>query len=112
MSGTVQVLGISSAERPLPRKDQVFELERSQILRVRNGKGTTVRVVSGAVWVTQDGDARDVVLEAGKDFVLDRSGMAVLAPLSEGRVRLVLGDARAAARRALAFLPLGRPVAA
>lgn len=109
MKGTVQILGNSSTVRPLPCKDQLYELERSQILRIRNGKGATVRVVAGSLWVTQDADTRDLVLQAGEDFVLDRPGLAVFVPLGEGKTRLVLGDAGQQARRALSWLPLGRP---
>jgi hypothetical protein len=109
MNGTVQIYGSSSAVQPLPCRDRAYELERSQILRIRGGKGASVRVVAGALWVTQDGDARDVVLEAGDDFVLDRPGLAVLVPLGDAGARLVLGNARLAARKALSWLPMGRP---
>lgn len=109
MEGTVQILGSSSAIRPLPRADEVYELDRNQILRVRDGKGATVRVVAGALWITQQNDERDVVLQAGEDFVLDRNGVTIFAPLGDHRVRLVVGNARLAARKALSWLPLGRP---
>lgn len=108
MKGTVQILGKSGATRPLPCEDQVYELERNQILRIRDGKGATLRVVAGALWVTQDRDARDLVLQPGEDFVLDRNGLAVFVPLTEGSTRLVLGNAGRQARRALSWLPLGR----
>lgn len=109
MNSSVQLVCGQHAARALPRKDEVYELGRSQYLRLRNGKGTTVRVVTGTLWVTQDGDARDVILEPGDDFVIDCTALSVLAPLGEMQVRLVLGDARRAARKALAWLPLGRP---
>lgn len=109
MQGTVQILGNSGAIRPLPRTDHLYQLERNQILRVRDGKGAALRIVAGALWLTQQGDARDIVLEAGDDFVLDRNGLSVLIPLGPGPVRLVLGDAKTATRTALAWLPLARP---
>ncbi|HVL77417.1 MAG TPA: DUF2917 domain-containing protein [Noviherbaspirillum sp.] len=109
MKGTMQILGMRGAVLPLPREDAVLELTRGQMLRLKNAKGTTIRVVAGAVWVTQDHDARDLVLATGDDFTCDRHGLAVAVPLTDDGARLVLGDARTSARRALAWLPLGRP---
>jgi len=55
-----------------------LQLQRSGHLEVIDGRGTRMRCLLGSVWVTQDGDPRDIVLEAGESFTLDRDGVAIV----------------------------------
>ena len=55
------------------------ELERFGGLTLRDAGGRTVAVLSGHIWLTMEGDARDVVLEPGASFVVDRDGLTLLA---------------------------------
>ena len=57
------------------------EVTPGQPLRLRDPQGRHLSVIKGAVWITQDNDLRDTVLEAGSDFVFDRTGLAVVQAL-------------------------------
>jgi hypothetical protein len=54
-------------------------LEAHASLALRDAGGRTIRCVSGSVWLTMEGDLRDVVLAAGESFVVDRDGVTILA---------------------------------
>jgi hypothetical protein len=58
------------------------KLAPNQTLRVLDGAGSTVCAVEGAVWITEENDPRDIVLEAGKCYRLMREGVAILNSLS------------------------------
>ena len=53
-------------------------------LRVDDSEGTLVYVWQGAVWLTQEDDRRDHLLQAGESFRLDRAGAALISPLGQG----------------------------
>ena len=61
-------------------------LAHSRILNLRNHKGDRVDCLDGSVWITQDGDPRDIVLDAGESFTLDRPGTALVYALADARV--------------------------
>jgi hypothetical protein len=52
-------------------------MTRGSILRVEDGRDLTLYVWEGAVWLTQEGDARDRWVGAGEWFRLDRQGAAI-----------------------------------
>ena len=53
-------------------------LERGKVVRLDNVRGVQVRVKQGALWITMQGDPRDVFLERGGSFRIDRDGTTVL----------------------------------
>jgi hypothetical protein len=55
------------------------KLERYGALALREGRGSVVTCISGTIWLTMEGDTRDVVLEPGASFVVDRRGLTILA---------------------------------
>ncbi len=60
-----------------------LQLQPSQLLRVRNARGWQVRAVSGALWITQDGDRRDIVLGAGDQFLFCSAGLGLISALTQ-----------------------------
>jgi hypothetical protein len=56
-----------------------ISIGRGDVVCIRNGSGATVAVDRGTAWLTQDNDRRDIVLEAGGSFRLDRAGVAVVS---------------------------------
>ena len=63
-------------------------LAKSRVRRVPASRGRRVECLSGCLWITQDGDPRDVVLEAGQAFEFDRDG-ALLSALDDSRYLLL-----------------------
>ena len=58
-------------------------LARGSVARIEDARGMTLRVETGSVWVTQDGCCKDVMLEAGDTFRIERDGTTVLSPLGK-----------------------------
>jgi hypothetical protein len=57
-------------------------LDRGEFLRLDRAHGHTVAVCGGAVWLTQDGDERDVFLRANERFVLEERGHVLIEALA------------------------------
>lgn len=53
-------------------------LTRGSMLRIDDGRDVLVYVWEGEVWVTQDRDRRDRMLQGGDWFRLDRNGAAIV----------------------------------
>ena len=51
-------------------------LARDEQLCIVDGRDLLIHVWQGLLWITQERDQRDVVLEAGQSFRLDRNGTA------------------------------------
>ena len=58
--------------------DRPVGLKTGELLDITDGEGFTVECLDGAVWITQSNDARDIVLNAGESFVLDKPGLALV----------------------------------
>jgi hypothetical protein len=58
-------------------------LQRRQTFQLRARRGERIECRTGQLWVTQDGDPRDVILQAGQSFILDRAGAALISALEE-----------------------------
>jgi len=70
------------------RHGGLVHLGQDQHLRVRDAQGWRVQAINGTVWITQEGDSRDIVLRHGQSFVLDRNGTALLSALDDADLAL------------------------
>ena len=61
------------------------DLAKGQLHRIHDGQGLRVQCLSGCLWLTQESDPRDVVLEAGDAFTIDRAGNTYLSALADSR---------------------------
>lgn len=80
--------------------DSSVRLNTGELLDINDGEGLTVECLEGAVWITQSNDPRDVVLNAGQSFVLDKPGLALVCAAA--------GPATVAVAVSLQLLPRAR----
>ncbi|HEX4235846.1 MAG TPA: DUF2917 domain-containing protein [Caldimonas sp.] len=66
--------------------DSCFDLRKHQIMRFDDATGTDIVCLRGELWLTQDGDLRDIVLSAGEHFTLDCNGVALVSALRPSSV--------------------------
>jgi hypothetical protein len=67
------------------------DLTAGSLLHVRDGQGRAVMVFEGRVWITQAGDPRDIVLDAGESFRVDRPGLTLVQALRDSKLMLLDG---------------------
>ena len=71
-------------------------------------RGLEIASHRGRVWITQDGDPRDVVIAAGESHALDRDGPVHVQALDAAWVSMPVVTAPAAVRRPGLWRRLGR----
>jgi hypothetical protein len=68
-------------------------ITKGHVRRVGEPLGRRVECLSGVIWVTQDGDLRDIILEPGDGFDFDRSEGVLISALQDSRYLLLEGGA-------------------
>jgi hypothetical protein len=66
-------------------------LRKADVFHLDAARGRRIESVLGHVWITIDGDPRDIVLDPGEGFEVVRDG-AVLISALRGDARFVLLD--------------------
>jgi hypothetical protein len=61
-------------------------LARGSVLRIEDGREMLVRARDGCLWITQDRERQDMVLEAGQSFRISRGGRTLIVALRDGGV--------------------------
>jgi DUF2917 family protein len=65
-----------------------IRLARGEAVPVRDGAGHIVQAHEGRVWITEENDTQDVVLQAGESFRLARRGLAVVEAFSDASISI------------------------
>lgn len=63
-------------------------LARGEILSLDGAEGARITSLGGTVWITQDGDLRDIVLSDGEAFELDRPTPAIVQAFELAKVSI------------------------
>lgn len=58
------------------------KLGPNQTLKVHDGAGSTVSALEGCVWITEENQPQDIVLEPGHSYRLKHRGTALVNSLS------------------------------
>ena len=65
-------------------------LGQNQTRSLVDAKGSKISCRTGELWITQDHDIRDIVLEPGESFTLDSEGAVLVSAMAPSSVELVL----------------------
>ena len=67
--------------------DGVF-VEHRGVLRVTNGTGLLVAAHAGTLWITEDGDPRDIIVTNGRSYRIRSDGLAIINALQHAIVTI------------------------
>ncbi len=61
--------------------DTPVYLKAHELLSIDDGAGLEVKCLLGTLWITQDGDREDRIIDIGESFVLDRPGLSLVTAM-------------------------------
>jgi hypothetical protein len=64
----------------------LLHLRDRQAINMQDAAGWTVTALAGSVWITQEGDNRDIALNKGESFTVERSGSTLVSPFGDARI--------------------------
>jgi hypothetical protein len=91
LPGILRALQAALLGRPASRSREshpVHELASGSTMVLCEPFGRRVECLDGCVWITLDGDPRDIVVEAGQTFTADRNQRALIHALEASLVRV------------------------
>jgi hypothetical protein len=69
-------------------KAGAVQIARGQTLKLRDSVGSTICAHEGAVWITEENSRKDVVLENGACYRVDRPGLTLVQAFADASVSL------------------------
>jgi len=89
-----------------------IDLDHEQLLVLQDRSGTRVRVLSGGVWLTEEGEPDDRFAWCGEELLLNARGRAVLEGIGQARIEVLRPPLRPAQRLRERFAALRERLAA
>jgi len=65
-----------------------LRLARGQTLKIQDAVGSTICAREGSVWITEENSRKDVVLEPGYCFRVDRPGLTLVQAFADASIAL------------------------
>ncbi|MCI4430818.1 MAG: DUF2917 domain-containing protein [Burkholderiales bacterium] len=66
-------------------------LAKNQIRRIDSAIGAQIQCLHGNLWLTQDGDPRDIILQPGDEHRFERDAVTYVSALSDASFLLLRG---------------------
>mgnify|MGYP006172646189 CR=1 FL=1 len=63
-----------------------IDLHRGELLRLSSNAGKTITAHGGAVWITEEDNRDDVVLEPGQSYTLAHAGLALVEAFDDASI--------------------------
>jgi len=89
-----------------------IDLDHEQLLVLQDRSGTRVRVLSGGVWLTEEGEPDDRFAWCGEELLLNARGRTVLEGIGRARIEVLQPPLRPAQRLRERFAALRERLAA
>lgn len=70
------------------------DLVREGVVRLPDAHGTRIVGLAGSLWITLEADPRDVLVEAGAAFVVDRGGLTLVCAIAGPAAFLIEAPSR------------------
>ncbi|HJT60818.1 MAG TPA: DUF2917 domain-containing protein [Burkholderiales bacterium] len=104
-------------DRPDDMVQGSLDLARGSLVRIVRGRGMLVRVLSGSVWITEEGDPRDRFIAAGARLAIGSNGITLVSALAPTTISLTARRRRNLGARLVRawqswFVPGARPTTA
>ena len=77
---------VTGATKEAPTIARLVALDRGDVLRIKNGRGTRVRATDGVLWITEENSPDDHVLLPGGSLELAQTGLAIVLAHRAARV--------------------------
>lgn len=73
----------------IPAVGNMHDIQKGATLVVDNPVHRDVACLQGSLWITHDGDTKDILLDAGEHYEVDRRTRMLIHALESARMRLV-----------------------
>jgi hypothetical protein len=70
----------------LKLESPVLTLGAGQLLALDDARGTRIQPREGSVWITEEGETQDFIVEAGQAFVVKRRGRTLVQAVVDSRI--------------------------